>query len=174
MAKSRAIFFLIGMLIGGGFLIFGYISWTSMDGLETKLDNLSVNSAWYSGTISSFTVTPAFTLLEIPDLIVSFTLESNSTIYLSFTCQATIFSSSGMSRAWFYFKIDGEVNYDPLIMVGIDDGGSTADHFSVKLQKFIENMDTGNHNVTIALSSGNPVNPPYVKDASIFVQSFAM
>jgi len=109
--------------------------------------------------------------LEIPNLIVIFTLESNESIYLSFTCRASIFPSSGHSRVFIYFKLDGQLITEPSTQVGNYYGGSLGDSLSVNLQHFIENIGAGSHNITMAVSTTNPSN--YLNEMSIFVQNFA-
>ena len=197
MGKGGAVLGLIGILIGAGGLGFGFVAWSSLTTIEnnniemqalldylesinnatqTRLDYLEnlnvtqgINGAWYNETYGPFT--PATTFLEISNLIVKFTLESNASIYLSFTCRAAIFPSSGHSRVFFYFKVDGERIIEPSAQVGNYFGGSLGDSFSVNLQHFIENMGAGSHNVTMAVYTINPVN--YLNEMSIFVQSFS-
>ncbi|KKL95639.1 hypothetical protein LCGC14_1852570 [marine sediment metagenome] len=174
MGKGGKVLALIAILIGAGGLAFGFFAWNSVNKLQTELDNIeSLNNVWYNKSIGVFTLTPAFTWLEIPNLIVKFTLESNASIYLSFTGRATVFSDLDYSRVLFSFKIDGEQITDPMAMVGTYEGGSTSVHFSVHLQHFIENMGAGSHNVTIFVIQWNTVLPPYLRENSIFVQSFA-
>jgi len=173
MGKGGTVLGLIGIIIGGGGLAFGFISWNSTNTIQNNLDNFEnsiMSKAWYNESYGPFVITPDTTLLEIPSLIVNFTLESNASIYLSFTCRATIFPSSGHSRVFIYFKIDSELINEPSAQVGNYYGASLGDSLSVNLQHFIENIVAGSHNVTMAVSTTNSLN--FLNEMTIFVQSF--
>ncbi len=190
MGKGAIVLALIGIIIGAGGLIFGFIAWNSMNTMEKTIGNFedtitllqdeledlenmtysSPNKTWYSEYEDVFTISPATTVLELSVLNVTFELNSSSSIYLSFTGVAEVYPISGYSRSFFFFKVDGENILNPKSVVGSLNGGSQRDYFSVNLQHFINNMVAGSHNVTLSVSSTNALNT--VSDMTLFVQSF--
>ena len=195
MGKGGTVLGFIGILIGAAGLGFGFIAWNSLsrvdgnfDGMQNSLDLLErisngtqirldelnatqgISDAWYDVDFNVFTVTPAFTLLELSNLVVLFESTSNASVVLSFTCLAKISLIAGFSQVFFYFKVDGVRLDHPTTNVGYYQGGSTTEYFSVNLQHFIENMAAGNHNVTMEVSTQNPVNE--ISEMTLLVQSF--
>jgi len=168
MGKGGTILALIGILIGAGGLTFGLIAWSSTTTIQT---DLNLNNALYSKNDGPFIVTPAATVLEIPNLNVSFDLSSITTVYLSFTCLASIAATPGYSSVFFMFAVDGVLLSSPTTRVGNFQGGSSIDYFSVNLQHVIENMATGSHNVTIRVSS--EVTGNVITQMTLYFQSFA-
>ena len=165
MGKGAAVLGLIGILIGTGGLTFGIIGWSS------SLNFNNLNNTFYSQNDGPFAINPAFTVLKIPNLNVSFTLSSSASVYLSFTCHASITAASGSSTAFFYFAIDGILYNTIYNRVGTYQGGSTTDLFAVHLQHVITSMATGSHNITIRVSTDNTGN--FLTDMTLYVQTFA-
>jgi len=168
MKKGGVILGLIGILIGAGGLTIGFIGWSSTITMQTELD---MNNAYYTKNNGPYAITPAFIELEIPNLNVTFELSSSASVYLLFTCHASITAASGYSTVFFYFGIDGVHLGSPANRVGNYQGNSTNDYFSVSLQHVIENMPAGSHNVSIRVLTdkiGNMLN--YM---TLFVQTFA-
>jgi len=168
MGKGGAILGLIGILIGAGGLTMGFIAWSSMITMQTELN---INNALYSKNDGPYTVTPAFTVLEIPNLNITFELSSIASVYLSFTCYAEITTSSGTSSVFFFFSVDGVDLPSPVNRVGNFQGGSTEDYFSVNLQHLIVNMAAGSHNVSIQVSSESIAN--VLTYMTLYIQTFA-
>lgn len=168
MGKAGTVLGLIGILIGAGGLTIGFIAWSSMITMQTELN---LNNEYYSIYDGPYTVSPAFTVLEIPNLNITFVLNQISRVYLSFTCQAEITPSSGTSSVFFFFKIDGVDLLSPVSRVGNFQGGSTEDYFSVNLQHLIENMAAGSHNVSLGVSSESTAN--ILTSMTLFIQTFA-
>ena len=164
MGKSGAILGLIGIIIGAGGLVLGYIAWSSLDTIQSG----NINS-WYDREYDTFTVTPAFTVLEVSDLSVSFELSSSASVFLSFTCRAIIYTISGNSQVFFMFKVDGVRLDNPTTNVGNNLGASSTHYYSVNLQHLIENMAAGSHNVTMEVSTQNPANE--ISEMTLMVQS---
>jgi len=165
MGKAGPVLGLIGILLGAGGLIFGFINLSSNQSIENLTNTL------YDENDGPFSINPAFTVLEIPNLNVSFTLGTPASAYLSFTCHASITASTGHSSAFVFFAIDG-VNFDTIHnRVGTFQGGSTTDYYSVNLQYLIKNLAAGSHNVTIRVSSDNTGN--FLSDMTLYVQTFA-
>ena len=168
MGKAGTVLGLIGILLGAGGLVFGFIAWSS---LQTQVGNGENIDTWYTIDNTTFTVSPAVTVLELVNNTISFELTSTASVYMSFTCSAVIFPSGIISSIFFFFKVDGEYLDNVLkTEVGSNNGGSTEDYFSVHLQHFIENMNAGSHNITVCVSSGTDVNK--ISDKMLFVQSF--
>jgi hypothetical protein len=165
MGKGGTVLEIIAILIGAGGLTFCLISWTSVQ----KINNLS--NVLYSKNDGPYTINPAFTVLEVPNLNVSFDLSAPASVYLSFNCRASITAASGYSTAFFFFAIDGDLVNSPASRVGNYQGGSTNDYYSVSLQHLIESMVAGYHNVTVRVSSENTVN--VLTYMTLYVQTFA-
>lgn len=168
MGKGGTVLGLIGIIIGAGGLVFGYMAWSSIDTSQT---NLVGNDAWYSIKSGPFTVTPAYTVIELSILNVSFELDYIASIYLSFTCRAEINPGVSYSSIFFFFKVDDVDIINPSSRVGNNQGGSTSDYFSVNLQHFIENMAAGSHNVTLEVSTESAGG--LLREMTLFVQSFS-
>lgn len=172
MGKSGAILGLIGILIGAGGFAIGFIAWSSMTTIQTELDYFeNINNALYTKNEGPYTVTPAFTVLENPNLNITFELSSIASVYLSFTCHAEITTSSATSSVFFFFSIDGVDLTSIVNRVGNFQGGSTNDYFSVNLQHLIENMAAGSHNVSIKVSSESTAN--VLTYMTLYIQTFA-
>jgi len=171
MGKGGAVLGLIGILLGAGGLVFGFITWSSLNTIQTQIGDVENIETWYTIDNTKFTVSPAATVLELTNLTISFELTSTASVYMSFTCRAEIIPSGTTSSVFFFFKVDG-VNLDNILKteVGSMNGGSTEDYFAVTLQYFIENMNAGSHNITVCVSSGTDVNK--ISDKMLFVQSF--
>lgn len=170
MGKGGAILGLIGILIGAGGLVLGYMAWSSLNTIQTEIENYENIDTWYITDNDVFEVTPAYTLLELSNLTITFELTSNASVYMSFTCRAHIYPVLGYSLVYFYYKVDGVRLDQPSTSVGNFRGGSTTDYFSVNLQHFIENIAAGSHNVTMEVSTENFVNK--ISKMTLFVQSF--
>jgi len=142
-----------------------------MTTMQAQLDSFEnpINT-YYTKLNGVLTVTPAFAVLEIPTLNITFDLSGISSVYLSFTCQAEITAVAGTSSVWFFFAVDGEDVLSPVNRVGNTNGGSTKDFFSVNLQHVIENMTAGIHNVTVRVSSESTVNT--LSSMTLYVQTF--
>jgi hypothetical protein len=172
MGKGGAILGLIGILIGAGGFAMGFIAWSSMTTMQTELDSFeNFNNALYTKNDGPYTVTPATTVLEIPNLNITFELSSNASAYLSFTCHAEITTSPVYSSVWFFFNVDGVDLSSPKNRVGNNQGGSTTDYFSVNLDHLIENMAVGSHNVSIKVSSESTAN--VLTYMTLYIQTFA-
>jgi hypothetical protein len=152
MGKGAIVLGLIGLLIGAGGLTFGIIAWSTIN------TEMNINNSWYDENNGPFSITPPFTVLEIPNLNVTFDLNRPASVYLSFTCHALITAASGYSTAFFYFAIDGVLLTSPSNRVGTFQGGSTNDYYSVTLQHLIEVMAAGSHNITVRVSTDNTGN----------------
>ena len=172
MGKGGAILGLIGILIGAGGLAMGFIAWNSMTTIQAQLDSFEnpINT-FYTKNDGPYTVTPDHTVLEIPNLNITFELSSIATMYLSFTCHAEITTSSVYSSVFFFFSVDGVNLLSPANRVGNNQGGSTNDYYSVNLQHLIENMAVGSHNVSVKVSSEDTVN--VLTYMTLYVQTFA-
>lgn len=168
MAKAGTILGLIGILIGAGGLTFGLIAWSSTTTIQTEFN---LNNVLYSKNDGPFDVTPSATVLEIPNLNITFDLSSMTTVYISFTCIASVTSSGSFSSVFFMFAVDGVLLSSPTTRVGNFQGGSTTDYFSVNLQHIIESMAAGSHNVTIRVSSEVATNS--LTQMTLYLQSFA-
>ena len=170
MGKGGVILGLIGILIGAGGLVFGFIAWNTANTIQTTQ---MASEIWYVENDGPFNVTPAVTVLEVTNLSITFALDTVANIYLSFTCHAAITASGTYSSVFFFFRIDG-VNFDDISnRVGNNVGGSTNDYYSVNLQLFIENMAAGSHNVTMGVSTENIAGDKFLTDMTLFVQSFS-
>ena len=168
MGKGGVILGIIGILIGAGGLVFGFIAWNSVNSLQTNQIGTDV---WYTENDGPFTVTPAYTVIELSVINITFELDSVSSIYLSFACRATVYPILGYSSIFFFFILDG-VNIDhPASRVGNYQGGSTRDYFSVSLQHFIEDLAIGNHNVTLGVSTEYAGG--ILTDMTLFMQSYS-
>ncbi len=168
MGKGGVVLGLIGILIGAGGLVFGYIAWSSLNTIQNSIGDGENIETWTATDYTTFPVSPAATVLELTNLTISFELTSAASVYMSFTCNAVI-SPGGTSSVFCLFKVDGVTLTEPMTQVGNTNGGSTTDYFSVSLQHFIENMIAGNHNITVLVSSGTSVNS--ISDMVLFVQS---
>ncbi|MFW9901895.1 MAG: hypothetical protein ACFFDY_11545 [Candidatus Thorarchaeota archaeon] len=167
MGKGGVVLGLIGILIGAGGLVFGFIAWSSLNTIQTQIDeNIET---WYTIDNSTYNVAPAATVLELINNTISFELTSTASVYMSFTCKAEIFPSGGTSSVFFFFKVDGVILTSPMTEVGNLNGGSTEDYFAVHIQHFIESMTAGSHNITVLVSSGIDLN--YISEKTLFVQS---
>jgi hypothetical protein len=168
MGKGGIILGLIGILIGAGGLTFGLIAWNSTTTIQTEFE---LNDAQYSKNDVTFFVNPAATVLEIPNFNVTFELSSITTIYLSFTCIASVTSAGSFSSVYFMFAVDGVLLTSPITRVGNFQGGSTTVYFSVSMQHLIENMVAGSHTVTVRVSSEVSTNS--ITQMTLYFQSFA-
>jgi len=172
MGKGGTILGLIGILIGAGGFALGFIAWSSMTTMQTQLDSFeNLNNALYTKNDGPYTITPATTVLEIPNLNITFELSSNASVHLSFTCHAEITPSSVYSSVWFFFSVDGVDLLSPKNRVGNFQGGSSEEYFSVNLQHVIENMAVGSHNVSIKVSSESTAN--VLTFMTLYIQTFA-
>ena len=165
MGKGGTVLGLIGILIGASGLSFGVIAWSIIN-TETNLNN-----SWYEQDDGPYTITPPFTVVEIPNFNVTFELSGPASVYLSFTCQATTIATSGYSTAFFYFGIDGVLLNSPSKRVGTFLGGSTNDIYSVSLQHLIEDMAAGSHIITIRVSTDYTGN--FLTYMTLYVHTFA-
>ena len=167
MGKGGVVLGLIGILIGAGGLVFGFIAWSSLNTIQTQIDkNIET---WYTIDNSTYEVAPAATVLELINNTISFELTSTASVYMSFTCKAEIFPSVGTSSVFFFFKVDGVILISPMTEVGNLNGGSTEDYFAVNIQHFIESMTAGSHNISVLVSSGISGNK--ISEKTLFVQS---
>jgi hypothetical protein len=172
MGKGGTILGLIGILIGAGGLAIGFIAWSSMTAIQTELNNYdSIHNTFYTNNSGPYTVTPAFTVLEIPNLNITFELSTPASIYLSFACYAEITPSGGTSSVFFFFNIDGVDILSTISRVGSFQGGSTDDYFSVNLQLVIENMAMGSHNVSVSVSTEATVN--VLSYMTLYIRTFS-
>ena len=172
MGKGGTILGLIGILIGAGGLAMGYFAWSSMTTLQTQLNSFeNTNNSWYTKYDGPYPVTPEHTVLEIPNLNITFELSVISSVYLSFTCNAEITTDPSYSRLFFFFRVDGVNLTSPRSFVGNFNGGSTRDYFSVNLQHLIENMAAGSHNVSVGVSSDGTANT--LEYMTLNIQTFA-
>ena len=169
MGKGGVVLGLIGILIGAGGLVFGYIAWSSLNTIQTQIENSENIEAWYTIDNSTYNVAPAATVLELVNNTISFELTSAASVYMSFTCKAEIFTFAGTSSIFFFFKVDGVILTSPMTEVGNLNGGSTQDYFAVNLQHFIESMTAGSHNITVLVSSATDLN--YISEKTLVVQS---
>jgi hypothetical protein len=167
LGKGGTVLGIIGILIGASGLIFGIWIWSSSQ------NNSNPNKVYYSANDGPFSITPETTILEIPNLNVSFSLSSPASVYLSFTCHASIAATTGLTNAFFFFTIDG-VNFDTIFnRVGTQNGGSTTIyHFAVHLQHVIESMAAGTHNVTVRVSKDHAFDSE-LSDMTLCAQTFA-
>jgi hypothetical protein len=168
MGKGSAILGIIGILIGAGGLVFGFLAWDSVRKIQT---NQKVNEVWYAENNGPFTVTPAFTVIELSFLNITFELDSESSVYFSFTCWAEITPDVSYSSIFFFFRMDGANIVNPFTRVGNNQGGSSNDYFSVSLQHFIENLVAGSHNITLGVSTESAGG--ILTDMTLFVQSYS-
>lgn len=162
MGKAGVALGIIAILLGAGGLIFGFVVWNNQTAVQTNI--------WYQYDKDQFVGTH-ITYLPIPNMTISFTTGTISSIYMLFTCRASIIPSSGMSYLKFNFRIDGVFQSAPTTQVGTNKGNSTADFYSVTLQKFIEEFPAGAHNVTVILYSVGNSNSVY--ECTLYIQSFA-
>ena len=170
MGKGGVVLGLIGILIGAGGLVFGFIAWSSLNTIQTQIGDTGNVDTWYVTDYTTFPVSPAATVLELTNLTISFELTSAASVYMSFTCQTKISDpGSGTYSVFFLFKVDGVRLDNPVAQVGSTNSGSSTDYFSVNLQHSIENMIAGSHNVTVEVSSGTDVNE--ISEMTLFVQS---
>ena len=172
MGKGGAILGLIGILIGAGGLTLGYIAWSSMTTMQTQLDSFeNPINALYTKNDGPYPVTPEHTVLEIPNLNITFELSVISSVYLSFSCEAEITTDPSYSRLFFFFCVDDLDLSSNSISVGNFNCGSTKDHFSVSMQHLIENMATGSHRVSVNVSSDGIAN--VITAMTLYIQTFA-
>jgi hypothetical protein len=169
MGKGGAVLGIIGILLGAGGLVFGFIAWSSLNTIQTQGGSGENIDTWYVTDYSTFLVSPAATVIELSNLTIAFELTSTASVYMSFTCQAEIFPAGGTYSVFFFFKVDGVRLDNPVAQVGSTNGASSTDYFSVSLQHSIENMLAGSHNVTVEVSSGTAVNE--LSEMTLFVQS---
>jgi hypothetical protein len=167
MGKGGIVLGLIGILIGAGGLVFGFIAWSSLNTIQIG-DDENIET-WYTIDNSTYNVAPAATVLELVNNTISFDLTSTASVYMSFTCKAEIITLGGTSSVFFFFKVDGVNVISPMTEVGNLNGGSTEDYFSVNIQHFIESMTAGSHNITVCVSSGTDLN--YISQKTLYVQS---
>ena len=172
MGKGGAILGLIGILIGAGGLALGYLAWSSMTTMQTQMDSFeNPIKALYTKNDGPYPVTPEHTVLEIPNLNITFELSVIASVYLSFTCDAEITTDPSQSALFFLFSVDGVDLTSPTTSVGNSNGGSTKDYFSVNMQHLIENMAAGSHNVSVQVSSDGTANE--ITYMTLYVQVFA-
>jgi hypothetical protein len=168
MEKGGVVLGLIGILIGAGGFVFGVIAWSSLNTIQTQIDNVNNIETWYNSDNTTFAVSPSATVLELTNLTISFELTSTASVYMSFTCMAEIQPLGGTSAVFFLFKVDGVLLTSPAIYVGTVNAGTTVEFFSVNLQHNLENMNSGIHTITPQVSSNTNVNS--ITEMALFVQ----
>jgi len=169
MGKGGSILGIIGILLGAGGLGFGFMAWSTQNSMQA---NLAAQDIWSQYDGDSFTVNPAYTYLEIPNMSIAFDLTATASIHILFTCSEVIFPvPSDYSSISFFFKVDGIRLTAPRVDVGSIDGGSIVDYFSVVFQHFIPSFSPGAHNISVMVFSRVTTN--YVRYCSLTIQSIA-
>jgi len=99
--KGGAVLGLIGMLIGAGGLVFGYIAWSSLttlennnDAMQTRLDYLENQTATtsekpkiYVATYDDIVYLDFGTIKYIPQLNVTYNTTAGDSVLIEYTCQ---------------------------------------------------------------------------------------
>jgi len=146
MGKGTAVLGVLALLIGASGLAFGLFAWS---GANNANNQINLENAWYSNGNMVIGITEISTYKTVPNLLIAINLPTNVSLYISFTCRATILINSGWASVAFYFAIDGTRLFHPFTMVGSYQGGASYEAYSVSLQHCIENLTPGAHNITV-------------------------
>ncbi|MCK4380797.1 MAG: hypothetical protein KAW51_06615 [Candidatus Lokiarchaeota archaeon] len=118
--KGGAVLGLIGILIGAGGLVFGYIAWSSLttlennnDAMQTRLDYLENQNATTSEKPKIYVATyddrvyldfDSFKL--IPQLNVTYNTTAGDSVLIEYSCQIMLDPYSGTTTINIYFELD--------------------------------------------------------------------
>ncbi|MHA1916149.1 MAG: hypothetical protein ACW986_19200 [Promethearchaeota archaeon] len=164
MAKSGAVFGIIGILLGIGGLGFGVVNWMNQP-------TIPYEPQWYSYRSSEFYPNPAMIYFPIPSIAIEFELGAPMAIHLLFTCSARCYADPvSFSDLFFYFMInDVQQLTMPWARVGSHEGTSDSDYYSVSLQHNIDLLTPGVYNITVVVLTERVGN--FIRQSSLLIQS---
>ena len=166
--KSGSILGIIAILLGAGGLGFGFMTWNTQNNMQATL---TAQDTWSQYDGDSFTVSPLYTYLQIPNMSIVFDLATTASINILFTCSVVIYPNpSDYSGISFYFNVDGIRLLQPKVDIGSYEGSSAFDFFSAALQHSIPSISSGTHNITLIVYSEATSN--FVRFCSLTIQSF--
>lgn len=166
MSRNGTILGVIGLILGAGGLGLGGYAWLTVSGVQNQVSNLSEQSTWYRYNETTFNSDPASSYIPFIGLSIAFSLGSNESVYFNFVAMAHLEPSTGWSRIYAYFRVDGIIDTDHRARVGLYNGGTAE--LMITLQHKRYDLSQGAHTVTIVIygtSTGN-----YIWYSSLFVQ----
>ena len=168
MGKSSglAVFALILGIAGLGFGVFSYVNLNQTIILQ---GSSSVHRTYYDNRTASYVPPSSITYYDIPDINISFQVDSGESVYFSFTCWAYLTRTSSTCTMSFRFNIDDTPISESAVTVGTHSGDETSLEFSVALQHVAPLLTAGNHEVTVEVSRNND---GYVYHSYLLVQTF--
>ena len=171
MGKGGTVLGLIGILLGAGGLIFGFIAWTN----QKNITNIqSGQNIWYQYDENEyFSISPTITYYPIPNMSIIFTLQRPVALHLLFTCSVRVIPTASYVTARFHFMINNVRLDYPYTRVGMYQGDSSSyDYDSVVLQHFYDAFPAGTHNITVVVY-GESVNA-LVRECALCIQSYSI
>jgi len=167
MAKGTglAIFALILALGGIGIGAFSYIT---LMGVQQAP---GVHQTYYDEKTAGYTSTSEDVWYVIPDLSITFQLESGESAYFMFICRAKLYPVSAIILMHFRLKIDSISYSSTEATVGPEGGSETYNYYSVAIQYSNSTLGVGSHTVvveTMRETSASSV----VDHCTLFVQTY--
>ncbi len=172
MSKVGIALGIIGILLGTGGIGIGYLAWENQVDLQTRLENVEIQSykIWsiYLGDI--FTPTE-LVYQTIPNMSLILELNLPVSLYLIFTTSARIIPTpSSFSDMLFYFMLDDVRMTTPFTRVGSFEGTASYEYHSVSLSHFFELISPGTYNFSISVISEYGAN--FIRESTFTVISF--
>ncbi len=174
MTKVGIVLGIIGILIGSGGLVIGYLAWENQTGLQAMIDNseyqLASHKIWsvYYGNI----FTPDELVYQtIPNMSLNIELNLPVSLYLIFTTSTRIIPTPGsFSDMLFYFILDDVRMTNPFTRAGSYQGTASYEYHSVCLTHFFEVMSPGTYNFSVSVIS--EYSPNFIRESTFTITSF--
>lgn len=168
--KGGAVLGLIGILIGAGGLVFGYIAWSSLTTLENNLENQTappsekpkIYVATYDDTVD---LDLAMDKL-IPQLNVTYNTTAGDSVLIEFSCHIRL-DPIGTNTILLKFELD-EGNAPYYIDLTADQDIKTTGI----MKHYIQNSTAGEHMVRILTSINEDYTDSYVRFCVLTVTVF--
>ncbi len=165
MGKGAVVLGILGFIVGAGGLGFGVINWLNQP-------TIPCGAHWYSYRDLEFTPTPEFVYIAIPNISIVFELGTPMSLHLLFSCSARVLGDLGsFSDLFFYFMINDvrQLNM-PWARVGSYESSTTYEYYTVSLQHYIEVVDPGIYNITVAIMTERVGN--FIRQSSLWIHSY--
>ncbi len=178
--KGGAVLGLIGILIGAGGLVFGYIAWSSLttlennnDAMQTRLDNLENQNATTSEKPKIYVATyyDTFdldfdTYRLIPQLNVTYNTTAGDSVLIEFSCHIRL-DPIGISTILLYFELDEGYASSYIDLTADQDIKTTG-----IMKHYIQNSTAGEHMVQILTYIDEEYTYSYVRFCVLTVTVF--
>ena len=167
MAKGTglAIFTLILALGGIGFGVFSYIT---LMGVQQAP---GVHQTYYDEKSTGYTSPAEDTWYAIPDLSITFKVESGESAYFMFTCTAKLYPVSAVTFMHFRLKIDDNSYLSTEATVGPTGGTDSNNFYSIAIQYSNSTLGVGSHTVVVETMRETSASS-FVDNCALIVQTY--